>query len=178
VQTKQVTASALSRLKALSQVNANIMRDIVMINAVVVDKFIPEYGDQFDLDELLGAKSMVLQDRYFGPAMALQETGLRIEQFSSNHIAGRINPAKAGILVFSIPYSRGWSLKIDGKETPMIRANFGMLATPVQAGAHSVELDFRLPGKGAGLLLGALGLALLLLRRRKYALAGERLSPR
>ena len=177
VQTKQVTASALSRLKALSQVNANIMRDIVMINAVVVDKFIPEYGDQFDLDELLGAKSMVLQDRYFGPAMALQETGLRIEQFSSNHIAGRINPAKAGILVFSIPYSRGWSLKIDGKETPMIRANFGMLATPVQPGAHSVELDFHLPGKGAGLLLGALGLALLLLRRRKYALAGERPPP-
>ena len=94
-----------------------------------------------------------------------------LTEFSSRH------PEKAGILVFSIPYNRGWSLKIDGKETPMIRANFGMLATPVQPGAHSVELDFHLPGKGAGLLLGALGLALLLLRRRKYALAGERPPP-
>ena len=109
--------------------------------------------------------------------MALQETGLRIEQFSSDHIAGNIRPTKAGILVFSIPYSRGWSLKIDGKETPMIRANFGMLATPVQAGAHTVELDFRLPGRREGLLLGTLGLVLLALRRRKNAIADGRLSP-
>lgn len=171
VQTKQVTAGALSRLKSLAQVNANIMRDIVMINAVVVEKFVPQHGDQFDLDELLSANSMVLQDRYFGPAMALQETGLRIERFSSNHISGQIRPAKAGILVFSIPYSMGWSLKIDGRETPMMRANFGMLAAPVQAGAHSVELDFRLPGKWPGWLLGALGLALLVLRYRKKASA-------
>ena len=177
VQTKQVTQSALSRLKSLSQVNANIIRDIVMINAVVVDKLIPEHGDQLDLDELLSASTMVLGDRYFGPAMALQETGLRIEQFSSDHIAGNIRPTKAGILVFSIPYSRGWSLKIDGKETPMIRANFGMLATPVQAGAHTVELDFRLPGRREGLLLGTLGLVLLALRRRKNAIADGRLSP-
>jgi uncharacterized membrane protein YfhO len=178
VQTQQITQGALSRLKSLPKDNANLIRDIVMINAVVVDRFIPEHGDQFDLDELLHARTMVLRDRYFDPVMALQETGLRIEEFSSDHISGDISPTKAGILVFSIPYSRGWSLKLDGKETPMIRANFGMLATPVQAGAHTVELDFRLPGRREGLLLGTLGLVLLALRRRKYTIAEGRLSPR
>jgi len=175
VQTKQIAQSALARLRSLSRDDADLLRDIVMINAVVVNNVIPEYGDQFDLGELLGRRTMVLRDRYFDPAMALREAGLHIDQFSSDHISGNINPVKAGILVFSIPYSRGWSLRLDGKEIPMIRANFGMLAAPVQAGAHTVELDFHVPGQAAGLMLGALGLALLAVRRRKLALSNKRL---
>ena len=66
------------------------------------------------------------------------------------------------MLVFSIPFNQGWSLKIDGQPTPLMRANFGMLAAPVTAGPHTVVLDFRLPGQRLGALLGLLGLALLL----------------
>ena len=169
VQTKQITLSTLARLASLPAADANIYRDIAIINAVVVEKFIPKGGDLFDFDDLLRSKGIALQDRYYEPAKALQQTGLHIEQFSSSHISGRIYPREAGILVFSIPYNRGWSLKIDGENTPMIRANFGMLATPVQAGTHAVELDFRVPGQREGVLIGALGLALLALRRRSKA---------
>ncbi len=177
VQTRQITLNALSRLSSLPDADANTYRDIAVINAAVVENFIPQHGDVFDLDGLQREKALVLQDRYIDPARILQETGLRIEQFSNGRISGHIHPAKAGILVFSIPYNRGWSLKIDGKDTPMIRANFGMLATPVQAGAHAVELDFRLPGQREGVLVGALGLALLLLRRRKNAIPAGRHAP-
>lgn len=38
-----------------------------------------------------------------------------------------------------------------------------MLAAPVQAGMHRVELDFRLPGQRMGFLIGVLGLGLLAL---------------
>ena len=172
VQTKQITRSTLSRLSGLPEADANTYRDIAILNAVVVENVIPEHGDLFDLDGLVRSKVLVLQDRYLEPALALQRTGLRIEQFSSNHISGNIHPEKAGILVFSIPYNRGWSLKIDGKETPMMRANFGMLATPVQAGAHTVELDFRVPGQREGGMIAALGIGLLVLRRRKNAFLG------
>lgn len=166
VQTKQITRGALSQLSSLPEADANIYRDIAIINAAVVDNVIPERGELFDLGDLLRSRIVVLDQRYFEPAAGLQETGLRIEQFSNSHISGNIHPRKAGILVFSIPYNRGWSLKIDGKDTAMIRANFGMLATPVQAGAHTVELDFRLPGQREGALIGVLGVALLALRRR------------
>ncbi len=169
VQTKQVALAALSRLSSLPEPDANTYRDIAIINAAVVENIVPGHGDLFDLDELTRSKVLSIQDRYIDPATILQETGLHIEEFSNNRISGHIYPAKAGILVFSIPYNRGWSLKIDGKDTPMMHANFGMLATPVPAGAHAVELDFRLPGERAGFLLGALGLALLALRRRNSA---------
>ena len=57
----------------------------------------------------------------------------------------------------------------------MMRANFGMLATPVGAGAHKIELVFRLPGQQEGVLLGMLGFALLVLRYRKNRKAGAKL---
>lgn len=163
VQTRQITQSAFAKLATLPEQDANIYRDIVMTNAVVLEHPVPTHGELFDLDGLLGAKVVTIQDNYFKPAMALQATGLRLEQFASNHISGSINPDKNGLLVFSIPFNQGWSLKIDGQPTPLMRANFGMLAAPVAAGRHTVELDFRLPGQRVGAMLGLLGLGLLLL---------------
>jgi uncharacterized membrane protein YfhO len=171
VQTSQIAVGDLARLFSLPAVDANAYRDLTMLNAVVVNERVPGHGDRYDLDELLGTKVIAIEQRYFVPAGTLQETGLKLESFSNNHLAGSISPTSPGILVFSIPFHRGWSLKVDGVDTPIMRANFGMLAAPVQAGQHKVELDFRVPGQGAGLLIGALGLALLILRRRKYGSA-------
>jgi len=162
VQSRQVTQSAFAKLGSLPEEQANIYRDIVMLNAVVVDQPVPNHGEPFDLDGLLAASALTLQDNYYQPAKALQATGLRLEEFASNHIKGSINPDQSGVLVFSIPFNQGWSLKIDGQPTPLMRANFGMLAAPVTAGPHTVVLDFRLPGQRLGALLGLLGLALLL----------------
>lgn len=163
VQTRQVTQSHFAKLALLPEQEATMYRDITMINAAVVDKASPDYGELFDLDGLVNAKTVTVQDNYLNPAMALQATGLRITQFSSNHIAGSISPNKNGLLVFSIPFNQGWSLKIDGQATALMRANFGMLAAPVSAGPHTVELTFSLPGQRIGALLGALGLGLLVL---------------
>ena len=175
VQTRQITADVYARLSSLAQADADVWRDIVVINAVIVEKPVPGFGDPFKLDGLLGAKVVSLEDRYFAPTKALQETGLRIEHFSSTRISGRVHPTRAGILVFSIPYNRGWSLRIDGKAAPTMRANFGMLAAPVGAGAHRVELEFQLPGQQEGVLLGLLGFALLVMRYSKNKKAGATL---
>lgn len=163
VQSRQITQGAFARLANLPLQETNIYRDIVMLNAVVVDQPVPNHGELFDLDGLLAASALTLQDNYFKSAMALQTTGLRLEQFASNHIKGSINPNQSGVLVFSIPFNQGWSLKIDGQPTPLMRANFGMLAAPVATGPHTVELDYRLPGQRVGAMLGLLGLGLLLL---------------
>lgn len=163
VQTSQVTASDFAKLASLPEREAQIFRDITVMNAVVVAELDPAHGLAFDLDALVGSNALTLEKNYFAPAQVLQGTGLRIQTFASNHIVGTINPTKPGILVFSIPFNRGWSLKVDGVETPLMRANFGMLAAPVAAGTHAIELEFQLPGQRVGAMLGALGFGLLLL---------------
>ncbi|MDD2882891.1 MAG: YfhO family protein [Rhodoferax sp.] len=163
VHTRQITPSTFAKLATRPEQEANIYRDIVMMNAVVLDQPVPNHGELFDLDGLVSSNALTLQDNYYQPALALQATGLRLEQFASNHLKGSISPEKNGVLVFSIPFNQGWSLQIDGQPTPLMRANFGMLAAPVAAGTHTVALDFRMPGQRVGAMLGLLGLGLLLL---------------
>jgi uncharacterized membrane protein YfhO len=163
VQTRQITKEALAKVSTQDPANAAVFSDVALLNAAVVDRVIPGHGSTLDLDALVRTRSLSLEDWYFSPAAELQRTGLKVEKFSSNHITGEISPNSSGILVFSIPFSDGWKLKVDGIETAMFRANFGMLGAPVGAGKHSVELVFEIPGQRWGRFLGALGLALLLL---------------
>lgn len=175
VQTRQVTQAVFSRLSLLPVAEANDLRDLALINAVVVPHLITGQGELLTYEDVLGLKAVALDDSYFKPARELQATGLQIQTFSSTHISGTVSPRKAGLLVFSIPFNQGWSLTVDGKVTPLERANFGMLAAPVQAGSHQVVLDFELPGRRTGIWIGALGLGLLALvvaitRRRRAAI--------
>jgi uncharacterized membrane protein YfhO len=175
VQTRQITKEALAKVSTQDPANAAVFSDVALLNAAVVDRVIPGHGSTLDLDALVRTRSLSLEDWYFSPAAELQRTGLKVEKFSSNHITGEISPNSSGILVFSIPFSDGWKLKVDGIETAMFRANFGMLGAPVGAGKHSVELVFEIPGQRWGRFLGALGLALLLLVGvYEYRRAGSR----
>lgn len=161
VQTRQVTRDALAATSASNAVYATDIADAVLLNAVVLDQPIPGYGSILNTQALAQSQSFSLEDLYFAPAAELQKTGLQVDHFSSERITGHIAPTAAGILVFSIPFNAGWKLKVDGLQTPMIRANFGMLAAPVGGGRHSVELVFRTPGRHEGWLVGALALVLL-----------------
>ena len=161
VQTRQLTREALGRVTAMNPASANILTDAALMNAVVVDHAIPGYGGVLDIKALGQSRSLSLQDHYFAPVALLQKTGLKVDHFSSNHITGKITPTEAGILVFSIPFNTGWTLKMNGLAVPMFRANFGMLAATVGSGTHTVELSFETPGRHAGWLLGALGLCAL-----------------
>jgi uncharacterized membrane protein YfhO len=77
--------------------------------------------------------------------------------FSQNHIKGTIDVAGDRILFFSIPYSSGWKLKIDGEPTQTEKINIGFIGAKIGAGKHTVELDYFLPGLMIGGMMSAVG---------------------
>ena len=129
-------------------------KDITMINAAIVDRLRGDVPRVFDARRLLKQGPAWLEENFFTPARLLQRRGMTIEKFSDGHITGAIDSEVPGLLVFSIPFAKGWSVAIDGVEQPVFSANLGMLATDVPRGMHRIELRYALPGLVPGLFIG------------------------
>jgi hypothetical protein len=51
--------------------------------------------------------------------------------------------ARPGYLVAAYTYYPGWSATVDGRPAEIVRADYALLAVPVEAGQHRVELTYR-----------------------------------
>lgn len=64
---------------------------------------------------------------------------------TDSYLTGNIQAASDGYVLFMIPYEKGWSLTLNGKETELIRGDLGFLACQVEEGSYEIELSFRPP---------------------------------
>lgn len=61
------------------------------------------------------------------------------------------------LLYLSIPYSKGWSAWIDGKEAPVMKVNHFGMGMYISQGTHSVCLKYHTPYMRIGLIMMAAG---------------------
>jgi len=66
--------------------------------------------------------------------------------FSMNTVEGNVSAAGNCVMAFSIPYSAGWNVFVDGKKARAIEVNIGWLGTALTAGEHAIRLVYRTPG--------------------------------
>lgn len=91
----------------------------------------------------------------------LKSGAINIETFKETYIKGTIKAEKDQIVFTSIPYDKGWSVKIDGKaikEDDYISLENAYLCFSIPEGEHTVELKFTQRGllPGAAISLAAL----------------------
>lgn len=89
--------------------------------------------------------------------------------FASSEITGTVNAEQDRYLVFSIPYSKGWTVYDNGKKAELQKANLMYLGMPIEAGSHEIRLVYRTPGGTAGILVSLAGVALMIFLCRKSA---------
>ncbi len=65
------------------------------------------------------------------------------------------------LVFFSVPARSGFSCTVDGKETPIYTADYGLMAIPVSRGVHNIRVDYRPEGMTAGYILSLVGVVLL-----------------
>jgi uncharacterized membrane protein YfhO len=69
-------------------------------------------------------------------------------------IKGTVDAGEGGILVTSVPYEEGWSMKIDGRKTDITElTGDAWISTQLDSGIHEIELRFRPAGFVKGLIL-------------------------
>ncbi len=60
-----------------------------------------------------------------------------------NEISFVSSNSHEGLAVFSdIYYDKGWKAYVDGKETPIVKANYVLRAVLLPAGNHKIEFKF------------------------------------
>ncbi len=106
-----------------------------------------------------------------------QINGLKKEALSNvsmerNQISGSVNLSTNKQLCFSIPYSSGWRVYIDGQEEKLQLVNGMYMGVLVGEGKHEIVLKYKTSWLGFGFLLSAVSIALIILlycvRKYKY----------
>lgn len=72
-------------------------------------------------------------------------------------ISGAIKSDAAGVLMIAIPCQEGWKVKVDGKESKLLKCDYGFVGTLVEPGEHSIEVTFSLPYLKEGVCISVIG---------------------
>lgn len=59
-----------------------------------------------------------------------------------NLLEGTVNCYESGILLFPMAYDQGWRAYIDGKEYPIYKVNYGLMAIKLEEGSHSIIFKY------------------------------------
>lgn len=98
----------------------------------------------------------------------LQKHQLKITDFNSRKIRGTITASKKqSLLATTIPYSKGWHIKVDGHKVETLKIQDTFLACKLSPGKHHVELFFVPPYLYLGLFISFISLLILLLSNKK-----------
>ncbi len=93
---------------------------------------------------------------------SLRQNTLKNVSISTNKVTGSIYLPSSKVLCLSIPYSDGWSAKIDGERTKLMRANQMYMGILLEPGSHEIELTYETPGLKAGSILSKIGFLLFI----------------
>ncbi len=88
---------------------------------------------------------------------------MEITSFSETRITGSIESGTSGELLFTIPYDKGWAVKVDGETVDTFGWKEAFLAIPLEEGSHEIELSYCPTGFREGLVLSIVGGIVLLI---------------
>ncbi len=137
--------------------------DQLLVRAIILDD---ETADRFDglLEELPDSEYYTLMtDDYFA-----MECVNRRESACTSFVpdtrgfsAVTSDLPSENLVFFSVPATRGFTARVDGKKTQIIKADYGLMAIDVPAGVHEIRVDYRPAGRTGGVILEILGVLIL-----------------
>lgn len=96
---------------------------------------------------------------------SLQEETLEVTEFDDTYIKGTITVTEPGLIYTSIPYEKGWHVKIDGDRVDTIAYKDAVITIPVTAGTHDIEFEYTPAGLIIGSVISFISLIILVLNR-------------
>ena len=93
----------------------------------------------------------------------LKQDGIELDKTPTSSLSGKITLSKDGYIATSIPYDKGWTVKVDGKKCETFALGEGLIGVPATKGEHRVEFSFTPRGFTLGLILSLLSIVVIVL---------------
>ncbi len=107
------------------------------------------------------------------PASAARAGDCTLQTFSETHLSIHCRADREAVAVLVEQFDLGWTVFVDGRPAPLLRANLVERGVMLPPGEHHIEMRFSPPGLVAGAALAAFGLVTialtLVLTRRPIA---------
>lgn len=76
--------------------------------------------------------------------------GVQITRADDGHVNAQITAGEEQLLLTTIPYEKGWTLRLDDVKTEIVPYQDALISVPVTEGTHTIELIFEAPGIRSG----------------------------
>lgn len=102
-------------------------------------------------------------DGYANKIEALSTDALQNVSIGVDCVQGDFSADSDKILCVAIPYSKGWSVYVDGQRQDVLLVNSRHIGTALAAGRHTVRFEYHTPLKRAGLTTSVSAIIIFLL---------------
>ena len=109
-----------------------------------------------------GIKAYTLPYESFVKNFSYDSLHIKDEDVHNDEITGTINPKKAEYFVLNIPYDKGFSIYVNGKQTNYEKVNQAFIGFSISKGEKEIRISYHAPGKKEGTIFSIFGIISLL----------------
>ena len=105
----------------------------------------------------------------------LNRQGMQITHFEDTKIEGYVQADRDSVLFTSIPYVRGWEIRLDGEKAEKVSiASDGVIGVMIPEGRHTISFSYHQRILLPALLISVLGVVLFWIYSRRREVRGSR----
>ena len=106
----------------------------------------------------------IQMEKYPMQVEKLREEPFENIEFGTDSVKGTVDLSQDKILCLSFPYSKGWSVEVDGMPVEILRGNIMFMALPLKAGEHVIEFTYHSPGRRAGIIISLFSMCIVIIK--------------
>ena len=92
----------------------------------------------------------------------LKENACDSFEIFANGFTAKIDARDAGMLVFTIPFDKGFSATVDGQKAEIVNCDVAFMGVFVEAGAHEIVFTYHTRGLTIGVVMSLLAVGMLI----------------
>jgi uncharacterized membrane protein YfhO len=141
-----------------------LKKDITLLNAFVINGDQKNDFSDFETFNTNKIPSFYHYEKEYLPTITdLRSNSLRIQRYSQNSIKGSIYLKERALLLFTIPFDKGWIARVDGKTRKIHVVDIGFMGLILGNGFHEIELTFSPPFLRTGFVISITSLIIFFL---------------